>query len=68
MHLDQRAEDTSGLIRFLLEVEKEPSTRHTHYLKDYRRKFFALYKGMYNSSSNSNFIESLRSTGNQIRT
>lgn len=43
MHLDQRAEETSGLIKFLLEVEKEPSTRHTHYLKDYRRKFFAFY-------------------------
>lgn len=65
MHLDQIAEETSSLIKFLLEVEKEPSTRHTHYFKDYRRKFFAFYKGIYNSSSNGNFIERLRSTGYQ---
>lgn len=65
MHLNQIAEKTSGLIMFLLEVEKEPSTRHTHYFKDYRRKFFAFYKGIYNSSSNSNFIDRLRNTGSQ---
>ncbi|KAF8504661.1 P-loop containing nucleoside triphosphate hydrolase protein [Russula emetica] len=63
MHLDQSTQETSSLIKFLLEGEKEPSTRHTHYFKDYRRKFFAFYKGIYNSSSNSNFIERLRSTG-----
>jgi hypothetical protein len=65
MHLDQIAEETSSPIKFLLEVEKEPSTRHAHYFKDYRQKFFAFYKGIYNSSSNGNFIESLRSTGYQ---
>lgn len=65
MHLDRIAQETSSLIKFLLEVEKEPSTRHTHYFKDYRRKFFAFYKGIYNSSSNSNFIGRLRSTGYQ---
>jgi hypothetical protein len=43
MHLDQRAEETSSLIKFLLGVEKEPSTRHTHYFKDYRRQFFTFY-------------------------
>ena len=65
MHLDQIAEETSSLIKFLLEVEKERSIRHTHYFKDYRLKFVAFYKGIYNSSSNSNFIERLRSTGYQ---
>jgi hypothetical protein len=62
MHLERVSQGTSSLIKFLLEVEKEPSTRYTHYFKDYRRKFFAFYKGIYNSSSNSNFIERLRST------
>jgi hypothetical protein len=65
MHLDQRAEETSSLIKFLLDVEKEPSTRHTHYFKGYRRQFFTFYKGIYSRSSNSNFIERLRSTGHQ---
>ena len=63
MHLNQRAEETSSFIKFLLGVEKEPSTRHTYYFKDYCRKFFTFYKGIYNSSSNSGFIERLRSTG-----
>ena len=39
MHLDQRAKETSSLISILLEVEKEPSTQHTHYFKDYRQNF-----------------------------
>ena len=42
MHLDRRAKKTSSLISILLEVEKEPSTQHTHYFKDYRQKFFCI--------------------------
>jgi hypothetical protein len=63
MHFDQCAEETSSLFKLLLQFEKEPSTRHTHYFKNYRPKFIAFYKGIYNSSSNSNFIERLRGTG-----
>ena len=65
MHVNQRAEETSSLIKFLLEAEKEPSTQHTHYFKGYRCEYFSFYKGIYNSSSNSDFIERLRSTGDQ---
>lgn len=65
MDVNIRSEETSSLIKFLLEVEKEPSTRYPHHFKDYCRKFFAFYKGIYNSSSNSDFIERLRSTGYQ---
>jgi len=39
MHLDRRAEETSSLIKFLLEVEKKPSTRHIHYLKTIAESF-----------------------------
>ena len=60
-HLDQRAKETSSLIRLLLEVEKEPSTLHTHYFKDYRRKIFAFYKGIFNGNMNGDFIGRLQS-------
>lgn len=60
MHLDQRANETSNFIRLLLEAEKEPSTQHTHYFKDYRRKFFAFYRGIFNGHSNSDFIRRLQ--------
>jgi hypothetical protein len=56
IHLDQRAKETSSLIKLLLEVEREPSTQHTHYFKDYRRKFFAFYKGIFNGNANDDFI------------
>ena len=59
-HLDQCAEGTSSLIKFLLEVEKEPSTKNVHYFKDYHRKIFAFYKGIFNSGSNSDFVERLQ--------
>jgi hypothetical protein len=59
-HLDQRAKETSALIKLLLEVEKEPSTRHTHYFKDYRRKLFAFYKGIFNGNVNNDFIGRLQ--------
>ena len=56
-HLNQCAEETSALIKFLLQVEKEPSTKNVHYFKDYRRNFFAVYKGIFNSGSNNDFVE-----------
>ena len=62
MHLDRRAKKTSSLISILLEVEKEPSTQHTHYFKDYRRKFSAFYKGIFSGNANSNFIGRLQGT------
>jgi hypothetical protein len=39
MHLDQCAEETSSLIKLLLQFEKEPSTRHTHTSKTIARSF-----------------------------
>jgi len=60
MHLDERAKETSSLIKLLLEVEKEPSTRHTYYFKDYRRKFFVFYKGIFNGNANNDFIARLQ--------
>jgi hypothetical protein len=59
-HLNQCAEETLVLIRFLLQVEKEPSTKNDHYFKNYRRKFFAVYKGIFNSGSNGDFVERIR--------
>ncbi|KAI9508380.1 P-loop containing nucleoside triphosphate hydrolase protein [Russula earlei] len=59
-HLCQCAKEAANLIKFLLNVEKQPSTINVHYFKDYRRKFFAFYMGISNSNSNSNFIETLQ--------
>ena len=35
----------------------EPSTRNTNYLKDYQRKFFSHYKGLFHRDSNDYFVE-----------
>lgn len=56
-HLNRCAEETLALIEFLLQVEKEPSTKNVYYFKDYRRNFFAFYKGIFNCGSNSDFVE-----------
>jgi len=64
-HLNQCAEETSALIRFLLQVEKEPSTKNVHYFKDYRKNFFAVYKGIFNSGSNDDFVERVQSSSDQ---
>ncbi|KAI9508381.1 P-loop containing nucleoside triphosphate hydrolase protein [Russula earlei] len=56
-HLDRCSKETSKRVKFLLEVEKEPSTKNTHYFKDYRRKFLCFYNGLYHKDSNDNFIE-----------
>src|SRR6266581_3468286 len=56
-HLNQCAEETLVVIGFLLQVEKEPSTKNDHYFKNYRRKFFAVYKGIFNSGSNGDFVQ-----------
>lgn len=42
-------------------MEKEPSTKNVHYFKDYRRNFFAVYKGVFNSGSNNNFLGRVQS-------
>lgn len=31
--------------------------KNVHYFKDYRRNFFAVYKGIFNSGSNNDFVE-----------
>jgi len=56
-HLDQCYKETSKRVKFLLEVEREPSTKNTHYFKDYRRKFLCFYTGLYHKDSNDHFIE-----------
>jgi len=43
-----------------------PSTKNTHYFQDYRQKFFAFYKGIFNSDSNNNFIETLQDPTTQF--
>ncbi|KAI0002260.1 hypothetical protein BJV74DRAFT_882338 [Russula compacta] len=64
-YLDERAKETSTLVEFLLGVEKGPSTANAHYFKDYRRKFFAFDRGIFNSDSNSSFIERLQGRKHQ---
>ncbi|KAH9965456.1 P-loop containing nucleoside triphosphate hydrolase protein [Russula dissimulans] len=64
-HLDQCAKETTTFIKFSLNVEREPSTKNTHYFQDYRQKFFAFYKGIFNGDSNSNFIEILQGRAHQ---
>ncbi len=64
-HLEQCCKETSERIKFLLEVETEPSTRNTDYYKDYRRKFFGFYKGLFNEESNDHFIERIQGHMNQ---
>jgi len=59
-HLEQCSKETSKRIKFLLDVEKEPSAPTTHYFKDYRRKFLSFYIGLYHSNSNDQFIERLQ--------
>ena len=59
-HLEQCSKETSKHIKFLLDVEKEPSAPNTHYFKDYRRKFLSFYNGLYHSNSNDQFIERLQ--------
>ena len=56
-HLDQCSKETSNLIKLLLKVEMEPSTRNTNYFKDYHRKFFSHYKGLFHKDSNDYFVE-----------
>src|SRR5712671_4737201 len=56
-HLEQCYKETSKRVKFLLEVEREPSTKNTHYFKDYRRKFLCFYTGLYHKDSNDHFIE-----------
>ncbi|KAI0250045.1 P-loop containing nucleoside triphosphate hydrolase protein [Lactifluus subvellereus] len=64
-HLELCAKETSKRIEFLLQVEREPSTQNKHYFKDYRRKFLALYKGLFHTHSNDAFIERLQGRGSQ---
>jgi hypothetical protein len=56
-HLDQCSKETSNLIKLLLKIEMEPSTRNTNYFKDYHRKFLSFYKGLFNKDSNDYFVE-----------
>ncbi|KAF8553727.1 hypothetical protein OG21DRAFT_1441498 [Imleria badia] len=43
-HLDEVAERTKEKIRWLLDLEKNPTTLNTHYYTDYKDKFYAYYK------------------------
>ncbi len=56
-HLEQCSKQTSKRIKFLLKVEKEPSTRNTNYFKDYRRKFLSFYSGLLHEDENDHFID-----------
>ena len=64
-HLEKCAKETSDLINFLLKVEMEPSTRNTNYYKDYQRKFFSFYKGLFHEDSNDHFVERVQGRINQ---
>jgi hypothetical protein len=64
-HLDQCSKETSNLIKFLLKVEMEPSTKNNNYFKDYHRKFFSFYKGLFHKDSNDRFIERVQARVNQ---
>ncbi|KAF8623386.1 hypothetical protein AX17_007424 [Amanita inopinata Kibby_2008] len=44
-HLRKCMERAEERIRWLLELEEWPATLNTHYLSDYKDKFFAHYKG-----------------------
>ncbi|PFH47397.1 hypothetical protein AMATHDRAFT_42963 [Amanita thiersii Skay4041] len=43
-HLKKCVDRTEEKIRWLVSLEKDPSTSNTHYLADYRDKFLAYYK------------------------
>jgi len=64
-HLDQCSKETSNLIKLLLKVEMEPSTRNTSYFKDYHRKFLSFYKGLFHKDSNDSFVERVHGRMNQ---
>ena len=43
-HVKKCLERTEEHIKWLLDLEERPATLNTHYLSDYRDKFFAYYK------------------------
>jgi hypothetical protein len=56
-------------IKFLLQIEKEPSMKNNHFFKDYRRKFLSFYKGrFYKPSNNQNLRGSPKPQGELCRT
>lgn len=58
--LEQCSKETTKRIEFLLKVEEEPSTRNTNYFKDYRRKFFSFYSGLFHEDKNDHFIDRIQ--------
>jgi hypothetical protein len=64
-HLDQCFKETSNLIKFLLKVEMEPSTKNINYFNDYHRKFLSFYKGLFHKDSNDHFVERIQARVNQ---
>jgi len=64
-HLDQCSKETSNLIKLLLKVEMEPSTRNANYFNDYHRKFLGFYKGLFHKDSNDDFVERVQGRMNQ---
>ncbi|KIL62477.1 hypothetical protein M378DRAFT_12811 [Amanita muscaria Koide BX008] len=58
-------ERTEERIEWLLEMEKRPATLNTHYLADYRDKFFAFYKGARAIDLNPNLHNSINSHSQQ---
>ena len=59
-HLEQCSKATTGRVKFLLEVEMEPSTRNTSYYKDYRKKFLNFYSCLFHEDDNDHFVDRIQ--------
>ena len=50
-------------IKFLLQLEKERSTKNNHFFKDYRRQFLSFYNGLFQNISNYHVFEFSQAPG-----
>ncbi|KAF9078476.1 P-loop containing nucleoside triphosphate hydrolase protein [Rhodocollybia butyracea] len=59
-HMKKCLEATEAGIRWQLALEQRPFTTNTHYLADYKDKFFSYYKGCRDKDINQEMVETLR--------
>ena len=63
-HLDKCADAASQHIDSLIEQEQEPFTMNTHYYKEYRSEFLALYKRT-RQKAKSDFVKNLENSNDR---
>ena len=67
-HISQCLAHAQDRISWLIALEDRPFTLNTHYLSDYRTKFFAHYKGSRQSDQNTELMRAVQSYSPQAIT